>query len=408
MGVDLEALYIDLHQNPELSFQEVRTSQLMAGLLRDLGYEVIEGIGVTGLTGILRNGDGPVVWLRADMDALPVEEQTGLPYASTAKATDPDGKTVSVMHACGHDLHMTAMIGAAERLAAERDSWSGTVVIIMQPAEEFGDGARTMLDDGFANLVPHPDIVLAQHQTTLPAGRLNLRPGTQMAGCDTMRITLYGRGGHGSKPEATVDPIVLAAATIMRLQTIPSRLIDPREVAVVTVGAIHSGTKSNIIPADAVLDVSIRHSNDETRAKIIEHVERIVKAEALASGAEREPLIEHLDTLPPTINDEAAALRVIEAFRQKFGDENVVSLPMSTGSEDASWFARDTGAPLVYWYWGSWDPEAYARAEAADRIAIDVPTNHSPFMGPVIHPTIEVGVEALTTAAREFLGESDK
>lgn len=410
MTIDLEALYIDLHQHPELSFQETRTAGIAASHLRDLGFEVHEQIGVTGVVAILRNPsagsetDGPVVWLRADMDALPVPEQTGLPYASSAEGIDPAGQTVPVMHACGHDMHVTAMVGAAERLVAERAAWSGTVVILIQPAEEIGEGARAMLDAGLLDLAPRPDVVLGQHVTPLPAGTIGVRPGTQMAASDGLSVTLHGRGGHGSRPHATIDPIVMAAATIMRLQTVASREVDPREVGVVTVGAIHAGLKNNIIPAEARLELSLRYPDDVARERVLTSVERIIRAEAVASGAEQEPTIKTLHTLPPTINDAEATGRAVAAFHREFGEQAVIDPGMFTGSEDVSWFARDAGVPLVFWFWGGHDPAAFAAAEKSGRIDSDVPTNHSPFFAPVIHPTIEVGVRALVVAAREFLG----
>jgi hippurate hydrolase len=404
MTIDLEALYIDLHQHPELSFQETRTAGIAAGHLRDLGLEVHEGIGVTGVVGVLANGEGPVVWLRADMDALPVGEQSGRPYASTATGIDPAGNTVPVMHACGHDMHVTAMIGAVEKLVAERAEWTGTLVVLIQPAEEYGAGARAMLDGGLLDLVPKPDIVLGQHVTPLPAGTIGVRPGTQMAASDGLTVTLHGRGGHGSRPHSTIDPIVMAAATVMRLQTIASREVDPRDVAVVTVGSIHAGLKNNIIPAEAKLELSLRYPNDEMRDKVLASVERIVRAEAAASGAEKEPEIRTDHTLPPTINDDEATARVTTALRRALGEASVIDPGMFTGSEDVSWFARDTGAPLVFWFWGGVDPATFAAAMAAGTLDKDIPTNHSPYFAPEIHPTIEVGVTALSTAAREFLG----
>ncbi len=403
MTIDLEALYVDLHQHPELSFQETRTAGIAAGHLRDLGLDVHEGIGVTGVVGILRNGDGPVVWVRADMDALPVGELTGLPYASTATGIDPAGNTVPVMHACGHDMHVTAMIGAVEKLVNERADWAGTLVVLIQPAEEYGAGSRAMLDGGLLDLAPKPDIVLGQHVTPLPAGTIGVRSGTQMAASDGITVTLHGRGGHGSRPHSTVDPIVMAAATVMRLQTIASREVDPRDVAVVTVGSIHAGLKNNIIPAEAKLELSLRYPNDEMRARVLASVERIVRAEAAASGAEREPEFHTVHTLPPTINDVEATTRVTRAIQAAVGEGSVVDPGMFTGSEDVSWFARDTGAPLVFWFWGGVDPSAFAAALEAGTIDRDVPTNHSPYFAPVIHPTIEVGVTAMSAAAREFL-----
>ena len=404
MTVDLEALYIDLHRHPELSFQETRTAGIAATHLRELGLEVTEGVGITGVVGVLTNGDGPVVWLRADMDALPVVEETGLAYASTATGVDPDGNTVGVMHACGHDMHVTAMIGAVERLVAERAQWSGTVVVVIQPAEEYGAGARAMLDDGALDRFPRPDVVLGQHVTPLPAGTIGVRPGPQMSASDGIQVVLHGRGGHGSRPHSTIDPIVMAASTIMRLQTVVSREVDPHDLAVVTVGAVHAGTKNNIIPADATLQLSLRYPDEQLREKVLEKVERVIRAEAMASGAEREPEISTLHQLPATINDGEATARVVSAFQGVFGTQSVIDPGLFTGSEDVSWFARDAGVPLVFWFWGGVDPKVFADAVANDTVDKDVPTNHSPFYAPVINPTIEVGVTALATAAREFLG----
>lgn len=404
MTIDLEALYIDLHRHPELSFQETRTAGIAAGHLRDLGLEVEEGVGVTGVVGVLRNGEGPVVWARADMDGLPVQELTGLPYASTATGVDPAGNTVPIMHACGHDMHVTAMIGAVERLVADRGSWSGTLVVLIQPAEEYGAGARAMLDAGILERYPKPDIVLGQHVTPLPAGVIGVRPGPQMAASDGITVTLHGRGGHGSRPHTTIDPVVMAAATVMRLQTIASRELDPREVGVVTVGSIHAGTKNNIIPADATLELSLRYPDDEARARVLAAVERIVRAEAAASGAEREPEFRTDHVLPPTINDVDATARVVTALNRVLGEGTVLDPGMFTGSEDVSWFARDAGVPLVFWFWGGVDPATFAAAEAAGTLASTIPTNHSAYFAPVPHPTIEVGVTAMATAVREFLG----
>ncbi|MFE1646333.1 amidohydrolase [Microbacterium sp. P01] len=411
MTIDLEALYIDLHRHPELSFQETRTAGVIAAHLADLGIDFEEGIGKTGIVAIIRNpsadserGEGPVVWLRADMDALPVPEQTGLPYASTARGTDPAGNDVPVMHACGHDMHVTAMLGALEHLVNAKDEWSGTVVAVFQPAEEYGAGAQAMIADGVMERFPTPDIVLGQHLTPLPAGLIGVRPGTQMAASDGLTVTLHGRGGHGSRPHSTIDPIVMAAATVMRLQTIVSREIDPRDVAVVTVGSIHAGLKNNIIPAEAKLELSLRYPDDTARTRLLAKVERVIFAEADASGAERPPTITTDHTLPPTINDATATARLTESFERAFGEGSVVDPGMFTGSEDVSWFARETGVPLIYWFWGGVDPQTYTDAAAAGTIERDIPTNHSPFFAPVLHPTIERGVENLVVAAKEFLG----
>lgn len=404
MTIDLEGLYIDLHRHPELSFQETRTAGVVTTHLAGLGIEFEEGVGKTGVVGVLRNGEGPVVWLRADMDALPVPEQTGLEYASTARATDPSGVDVPVMHACGHDMHVASLLGALERLVATRDEWTGTVVAVFQPAEEYGAGSQAMIADGVLERFPKPDVVLGQHVTPLPAGTIGVRSGTQMAASDGLTVTLFGRGGHGSRPQATIDPIVMAAATVMRLQTIVSREVDPRDVAVVTVGSIHAGLKNNIIPAEAKLELSLRYPDDEARASVLEKVERIVRAEAQASGAEEPPVIVTDHTLPPTINDVDATARLRLAFDTAFGEGTVMDPGMFTGSEDVSWFAREAGVPLVFWFWGGIDPQRFADATAAGTVERDIPTNHSPFFAPLLQPTLDNGVANLVVAAREFLG----
>lgn len=404
MSIDLEALYTDLHRNPELPFQEHRTARVAAAHLRDLSLDVHEGIGGTGVVAVLENGDGPTVWIRADMDALPVAEATGLPYASTATGVDEDGSTVPLMHACGHDMHVTALIGAVERLVTERDDWAGTVVAVLQPAEELGAGARAMLDDGILTRFPRPDVVLGQHVMPLPVGTIGVRPGPQLSASDGLRVVLHGAGGHGSRPHATIDPVVMAAATVMRLQTVVSRETDPGDLTVVTVGSLHAGTKNDIIPAEATMELSLRYPDDERRARVLEKVERVVRAEALASGAVREPSVSTLHTFPATINDAEATERVISAFGRELGEQSVIDPGLFSSSEDVSWFARDAGAPLVFWFWGGHDRDAYAQAAANGTVDQDIPSNHSPFFAPVPQPTIDIGVAAMATAAREFLG----
>ncbi|MGP3533473.1 amidohydrolase [Microbacterium sp. RD1] len=404
MSIDLESVYRDLHRHPELSFQETRTAGVITRHLEELGLSFDEGVGRTGVVTSIANGDGPVVWLRADMDALPVAELTGLDYASTARGTDPAGLDVPVMHACGHDMHVSALLGALERLLATRNEWSGTIVAVFQPAEEYGAGSHAMIADGVLDRYPKPDIVLGQHVTPLPAGIIGVRPGTQMAASDGLTVVLHGRGGHGSRPHSTIDPVVMAAATVMRLQTIVSREVDPRDVAVVTVGSIHAGLKNNIIPAEAKLELSLRYPDDEARDRVLEKVERIVRAEAIASGAEQTPTISTDHTLPPTINDADATARLTTAFETAFGAGSVVDPGMFTGSEDVSWFARESGAPLVFWFWGGVDPEKYGAAVAGGTVERDIPTNHSPYFAPVLQPTLSRGVENLVVAAREFLG----
>ncbi len=403
-ALDLHAFYKDLHANPELSFCEVRTAGIAAETLRSLGYTVTEGVGRTGVVAVLANGPGPVVWLRADMDALPVLEETGLPYASEARGIDPAGTDVPVMHACGHDMHVTAMMGAARELFATKDEWSGTVVILIQPAEELGQGSRAMLDDGLLSRFPKPSVVLGQHITPIPAGMIAVRPGPQMAAADGVSVTLYGRGGHGSRPQATIDPVVMAASAITQLQTVVSRSVDPRELAVVTVGAVHAGLKSNIIPSEAQLEISMRYATEETGEAIREGVSRVIRGVAAAAGAEREPRIEAQFGLPATVNDPEATARIQAAFGRTFGDDNIIDIGVLTGSEDVSWFARDAGVPLVFWFWGGIDPATYAEAAAAGKVDELIPTPHSALFAPVIEPSLSVGIKALVTGAREFLG----
>ncbi|MBT2517020.1 amidohydrolase [Streptomyces sp. ISL-90] len=404
MSVDLEATYRDLHANPELSFQEHRTAGIVADQLRSFGYDVTTGIGTTGVLGLLRNGDGPTVLLRADMDALPVEEATGLPYASTARGIDHEGNDVPVMHACGHDVHVTCLLGAAEQLAGERAVWQGTLAVVFQPGEEWGGGAGAMVNDGLYDRMPKPDVVLGQHVAPLPAGFAAVRAGVAFASSDTMTIVLHGSGGHGSRPETTVDPIVMAASTIMRLQTVVSREIAATDGAVVTVGQVHSGTKNNIIPSQARLGLTVRTFDDTVRVRVLAAIERIVKAEAAASGAMTEPEVHYDDHYPRTVNDEAATARTAAALRRLLGDERVLDPGVVSGSEDVSVLATSAGAPLCYWLLGGADPALFADFQTTGRLPDDLPSNHSPKFAPVIEPTLTVGVSTLVTAAREWLG----
>src|SRR4051794_5223944 len=316
-----EDLYRDVHQHPELSHQERRTAGLVADRLRDAGYEVHDGVGGTGVVGVLRNGEGPAVLLRADMDALPVQEATGLPYASEVTASDADGNPVPVMHACGHDVHVTCLAGAAQLLADGSKHWSGTLIALFQPAEETGDGARGMVEDGLGDLIPTPTVALGQHVMPAPAGRLGTRPGATLSAADSMRITVHGRGAHGSMPQAAIDPVVLAAMIVVRLQTVVSREIAPGETAVLTVGSLQAGTKSNVIPDHAVLQLNIRTFSEPTRSTILDAIQRIVRAECDASGSPKEPEFEVFDRFPLTDNDPAATERVAAAFGDHFGEQ---------------------------------------------------------------------------------------
>lgn len=401
--MDLEALYRDLHAHPELAFTEHRTAGIVADHLTELGLEVHTGIATTGVVGVLRNGEGPTVLLRADMDALPVREQTGLPWASTETVTDAAGNTVPLMHACGHDIHITCLLGAIESLNASRSEWSGTVIALFQPAEEHGGGAQVMVDDGLYEKIPVPDVVLGQHVLPAPAGMVGAHPGAAMAAVDTMEVTLHGRGGHGSRPETTIDPVVMAAATVMRLQTVVSREIAPQDTAVVTVGSLHAGTKNNIIAAEATLGISVRSFNEEVRQRVLDGVHRIIRAESEASGAPKAPNMEWGERYPVTVNEPDATARVNAAFAAEFGEDKVLAPGALSGSEDVGNLATAAGAPLVYWMLGGADPETVFAAMAAGTADTDIPTNHSPFFAPLPQPTIDTGVRALVVAAREWL-----
>lgn len=389
-----ETAYRKVHQHPELSHQEQRTSAMVSERLREPGYDVHGSVGGTGVFGVLRNGPGPTVLLRADMDALPMREATELPYASTV--TTSDG--VPVMHACGHDVHVTCLLGAAALLAQQRSAWSGTVVALFQPAEETGDGARGMVDDGLVRLADGVDVALAQHVLPFPAGQVGTRPGPVLSAADSVRITVYGRGGHGSMPQATVDPVVLAAMIVVRLQTVVARETAATDPAVLTVGSIQAGSKSNVIPDHAVLELNVRSYTEQTRAAILDAVHRIVVAECQASGSPREPEFDRYDQFPPTVNDERVTARVSGAFRDFFGERHV-SLPLQTASEDFSDIPTALGAAYTYWGIGGIDPGTYAKAEQAGRIGQDIPVNHSARFAPAIQPTLDTGTQALVVAA---------
>jgi hippurate hydrolase len=397
-----EELYRDVHRNPELSHQEHRTAGLVADRLRGAGYEVHEGVGGTGVVGVLGNGEGPAVLLRADMDALPVREATGLPYASEVTATDADGNEVPVMHACGHDVHVTCLAGAAQLLADGRDHWAGTLVALFQPAEETGDGARGMVEGGLADLIPTPAVALGQHVMPLPAGQVSALPGPALSAADSMRITLYGRGAHGSMPQAAVDPVVLAAMIVVRLQTVVSREVAPGDTAVLTVGSIQAGTKSNVIPDQAVLQLNVRTYTEATRTITLDAIRRIVRAECQASGCPKEPDFELFDRFPLTDNDTATTERVESAFTEFFEDREK-PVGQQSASEDFSDIPIALGVPYTYWFIGGIDADRYDKAAQAGRVAQDIPVNHSATFAPVIQPTLDTGTQALVVAALAWL-----
>jgi hippurate hydrolase len=403
---NLEDLYRDIHQHPELSMQEQRTAGKAAERLNTAGYEVTEAVGNTGVVGVLRNGEGPTVMLRADMDALPVKEATGLPYASTATATDAEGNEVPVMHACGHDMHVTWLVGATTLLAQQRATWQGTLLAVFQPAEETAQGAQAMIDDGLFDRFPKPEVILGQHVMPPPSGEVSYRPGTTQAAADSLEVRLFGRGAHGSMPESSVDPVVMAASTVLRLQTVVSREVAASQAVVVTVGALQAGTKDNVIPDEALLKINVRTFDQAVRTRVLGAIERIVKAEAAASGAPKPPQIDYTEHYPLTANDPDQTRHVADALRGFFGNERVRELaaPISA-SEDFGSFGSEWRVPSVFWYIGGTDADTYHKAEQAGRVAADIPTNHNPKFAPVIHPTLETGVQAITTVALSYLGQ---
>lgn len=402
----LEEIYKDLHAHPELAMQERRTAGIAAKWLRQHGYEVTENVGGTGVVGLLRNGAGATVLLRADMDALPMRENTGLPYASTQVVTDPSGQETPVAHSCGHDMHVTWLLGATQILAENRERWRGTVLAVFQPAEETGEGARAMVNDGLVERFPKPDIVLGQHVMPMSAGQIGTRTGLLLSMSDTWEVTLFGRGGHGSSPESTVDPVVMGAAAVMRLQTIVSRQIGMRDSAVVTVGAFQAGSSGNIIPDQAVLRINVRTVDEQVRETVLAAIKRIINAEAEASGAPRPPSFTVQNRFPPTYNDAAATRKLVQTLMKRFGAERVQEIPPASASEDFSEFARAWDVPAVYWTVGGTDPQQYAQAAKAGRLN-EIPSNHSPQFAPVISPTLQVGVEAMLAAAAAWLTPAD-
>ena len=405
LSAEFADFYRDLHQHPELSLQEHRTARLVADALWPLGFEVTEQVGGTGVVGLLRNGDGPVVMLRADFDALPVEEQTGLPYASTDRARGQDGEEVPVMHACGHDMHAACLLGAAALLARTPGTWSGTLLVVFQPAEELGRGANDMVNDGLFRRFPVPGIVLGQHVGPLPAGMIGYASGPVMAASDSAQVVLYGQGGHGSRPEAAIDPVLMAANIVTRLQGIVARQVSPAETAVVTVGRLQAGTKDNIIPDTAELGINIRTYSPQTRDLVRAAIERIIAAEATASAAPRPPQITWNISTPVLVSDPVATETTMAAFTGHFGLERLLPLPLVTASEDVGIFGEAAGIPTVFWFWGGPDTQTVLSAMAEGRLD-SLPGNHSPHFAPVIEPTLSTGIETLTVAARTWLQAS--
>ena len=393
----LEDLYRDLHRHPELSMEEHRTAGILADRLRKAGYETAEGVGGTGVVGMLRNGDGPTVLLRADMDALPVAEETGLPYAS---------ETAGVMHACGHDLHVTWLTGAADALAAGRDTWSGTLLVVGQPAEETGEGAERMVGDGLYERFPRPDVLLAQHAAPGPAGLYAHSPGLIMSASTDVDVVIHGQGGHGSRPESTVDPVVTAAYLVTRLQSVVSREIAARESAVLTVGRIEAGTRHNIIPSEARLALNLRTQSDEVRDRMIAAIRRIAAGECVAAGCPREPDITVGNSFPVTVNDPETDRRVAAVHGEVFGAGTILDPGPAMGSEDFSRLAEHQGERLPYSYWfvTSTAADVWDAAPGTDLMAkfAAVPSNHSPHFAPDLS-TVAPGVRTLVSGALAYL-----
>ena len=402
---DAHALYLDLHENPELSTHETQTAAKLATRLRSAGYEVTEHVGGTGVVAILKNGAGPTIMLRTELDALPVEEKTGLPYASKVHAKDDAGHDVPVMHACGHDLHMASLLGAAEIMAHSKNTWHGTLMLIGQPAEETIGGAKGMLNDGLFTRFPKPDVAVALHVGNAePAGMVSITPGTYNTNSDSIRITIYGKGGHGAAPHTAVDPIVIAARTILALQTIVSREVKPGEMAVVTIGYIQAGTKNNIIPDQAQMGLTVRTFKQDVRKQIIAAITRITNAEAAAAGAPREPLVERYEGTDSVYNNPALAERMKAPLEAALGKDKVEMAEPIAPSEDFSYFVEQ-GVPGFYFSLGGADPEKFAQAKAA---GTTLPSNHSPLFAPDVDPALHAGIVAEVAVLRNLLQGSSE
>ncbi len=404
----LVALYADLHRAPELSYQEVKTAARLVKELKPLGFEITTGVGRTGIVAVMRNGPGPVLLIRTDMDALPVRDETGLPYASTAMATTPEGLATPVTHACGHDIHMATWVGVARRMAAMKGQWSGTLVMIGQPAEERGDGAKAMLDDGLYTRFPRPQFALALHDSAqLPAGQLGYTNGYTLANVDSVDMTIRGRGGHGAYPYLTIDPVVIAARVVTTLQTLVSRDNDPQDAAVVTVGSIHGGAKHNIIPDEVKLQITVRSYRPEARDKLLAGIKRIADGEASAAGvpADLMPVIDYHkeDFTPAAFNTDKQTMRLVALFGERYGANNVVRLNPSMAGEDFSrfWLSDKSIESTIFWLGAvkqsTWD--------AAGGDAAKLPPLHSSRFAPDPAPTLRMGVDAMTTAAMSIVGK---
>ena len=400
---DAHALYVDFHQHPELSGHETETAGKLANKLRVAGYEVTERVGGTGIVALLKNGSGPVIMLRTELDALPVEENTGLPFASRVRTKDDAGREVSVMHACGHDVHMASLVGTAEVMARTKTNWHGTLILIGQPAEETIGGAEGMLRDSLFTRFPKPDAIVALHVgNELPAGAVSITPGIYNTNSDSIRITVYGKGGHGASPHTTVDPIVIAARTILALQTIASREVKPGELAIVTVGYIRAGTKNNIIPDQAEMGLTVRTYKQDVRKQVLAAIPRIAKAEAEAAGAPREPAVEHYEATNAVYNEPVLAERLRAPLEAALGKDHVSTAEPITTSEDFSFFVEQ-GVPGFYFSLGGADPHKFAEAKAN---GTHLPSNHSALFAPDVDPALHTGIAAEVAVLRYLLNTS--
>jgi len=398
---DIETLYKDLHRNPELAFQETQTAAKLSARLRTLGFEVTTGVGKTGIVAIMKNGAGPTVMLRTELDALPVAEKTGLPFASSVTTKNTAGQLVPVMHACGHDIHMSAWAGTARFMAEHKDRWRGTLMLVGQPAEEALGGAVAMLQDGLFTRFPRPDFALSLHDDdTMPAGTIGYHAGLFRAMSDRVEITVYGRGGHAAMPHNTIDPVVLAARIVLSLQTIVSRENNPSDPVVITVGSIHGGTQGNIIPDEVKLELSVRTLTPQVRTRTLAAIRRIAKGEADAGGAPREPLVTAPAVAPlPVVNDPALISRLAGALKTALGDQNVVEMPAKMTSEDFAQYGA-AGVPSALLHIGAVNR---AKLEESRRSGIPVPAPHSPEWAPDFEPTLKGAIRAEVTTLLELL-----
>ena len=398
--IDLLSLYKDLHANPELSYQEFETSEKLANLLESIGYEVTRNVGGNGVVALLKNGNGKNIMFRADMDGLPVEEKTGARYASQKKVTNLDGEEVFTMHACGHDVHMTVLIGVAEYLFENKSEWQGNLILVLEPAEEVSGGARNMIKDGLFTRFPRPDYNLAFHVNAgMQTGKVGFLPGWAMANVDSVDITVKGIGGHGAYPHTTKDPIVIAANIVTQLQTIVSRQIAPTDPAVVTVGSIHGGTKHNVIPNEVKLQLTLRSYTDEVRNETISSIKKIVKGSAISAGLSEEnyPVIEIKDEYTPAVfNNPSLVEKIQKSFVKSLGEKNVIKVSPVMGGEDFGMFGRvEPIIPTALFWLGAVNTKVYEKAQKEDLI---LPSLHSDLFLPDAEPAIATGVKAMTSA----------